>query len=207
MSGVHILGASGHGRVVLSALRSKGADVLGFYDDAPELCGLIVDGLPILGRLDDLGLSSNMQAIIGIGACMIRKAVAFRFAGVSWAIATHASSWIDPLCTVAPGSVVCAGAVVQVGAQIGAHSIVNTGATVDHDCRIGNFVHICPGVHLGGSVEVGECSWIGIGSRVIQGISIGNNVMVAAGATVVRDIPDNAVVMGTPARSARYQPC
>lgn len=207
MSGPYILGANGHGKIVLSVLRSKGTDVLGYYDDASELCGAIISGLPVLGRLEDFGQMPGAQAIIGIGDCRIRMMVASELPDALWAVAAHAQSWVDPLCTVGPGSVVCAGGVVQVDAQIGAHCIVNTGATVDHDCRIGNFVHICPGVHLGGNVTIGDGSWLGIGSQVIQGITIGKNVMVAAGATVVRDIPDDAVVMGTPARIVRYQPC
>ncbi|MBU4524547.1 MAG: acetyltransferase [Desulfomicrobium sp.] len=207
MSGTYILGANGHGRVVLSVLRSNGGDALGFYDDAPELSEAIISGLSVLGRLEDFGRLSGAEAIIGIGDCKVRRMVASKFRDILWAVAVHAHSWVDPLCTVALGSVVCAGAVVQVGAQIGAHCIINTGATVDHDCRIGNFVHICPGVHLGGNVTVGNGSWLGIGSQVIQGITIGKNVMVAAGATVVRDISDNAVVMGTPARIVRHQSC
>jgi sugar O-acyltransferase (sialic acid O-acetyltransferase NeuD family) len=205
MSGTYILGANGHGKVVLSILRSNRSDALGFYDDAPDLCGAIIAGLSVLGTLEDFARLSGAQAIIGIGDCKVRRMVASKFPNILWAVATHAHSWVDPLCTLEPGSVVCAGAVVQVYAQIGVHCIINTGATVDHDCRIGNFVHICPGVHLGGNVSVGDGSWLGIGSQVIQGIKIGNNVMVGAGSTVVRDIPDDAVVMGTPARIVRYR--
>jgi len=207
MNGVYILGANGHGRVVLSTLRSKGINALGYYDDAPEFCGAVISDLPVLGRLDDFGKLAGGQAIIGIGDCRIRRIVASKFPRTVWAVATHVRSSIDPLCSVGPGSVVCAGGVVQVDAHVGAHCIVNTGATVDHECRIGNFVHICPGVHLGGNVVVGDGSWIGIGSQVIQGITIGRNVMVGAGSTVIRNIPDHAVVMGTPARIMRYQEC
>lgn len=207
MSDVYILGAKGHGRVVLSTLRSNGIIALGYYDDAPEFFGTVISDLPVLGRIEDFGKLSGVQAIVGIGDCRIRRMVASKFHSTVWAVATHVRSWVDPFCTVGPGSVVCAGGVIQVDAHVGAHCIVNTGATVDHDCRIGNFVHICPGVHLGGNVAVGDGSWIGIGSQVIQGVTIGKNVMVGAGSTVIRDIPDYAVVMGTPARIVRYKEC
>ena len=88
---------------------------------------------------------------------------------------------------------------------MGCHAIVNTCASVDHDCLIGDFTHVCPGVHLGGNVHVGQDSWIGIGSQVIQGVRIGSNVLAGAGSTIIRDVPDNAVVMGSPARIVRYQ--
>jgi sugar O-acyltransferase (sialic acid O-acetyltransferase NeuD family) len=188
-------------------MRSNGINALGYYDDAPELAGVIISGLSVLGRIDDFGKLSGGQAIVGIGDCRIRKVVASKFPSTVWAVAIHAHSWVDPLCVLGPGSVVCAGGVVQVDVQVGAHCIINTGATVDHDSQLGNFVHICPGVHLGGNVAVGDGSWVGIGSRVLQGITIGKNVMVGAGSTVIRDIPDDAVVMGTPARIVRYQEC
>jgi sugar O-acyltransferase (sialic acid O-acetyltransferase NeuD family) len=207
MSGVYILGASGHGKVVLSILRSRGIEPLGFYDDAKELCAANISSLSVLGSLDEFGRLPGEQAVIGIGDCRIRRMVAEKFSDIVWVVATHVHSWADPLSAVGAGSVVCAGAVIQVDSQIGAHCIINTGASVDHDCRIGDFVHICPGVHLGGDVTVGNGSWIGIGSQVIQGMKIGDNVMVGAGSTVVRDIPDNAVVMGSPARIVRYQKC
>lgn len=207
MSGIYILGANGHGRIVLSTMRSNGINALGYYDDDPELAGGIISGLRVLGQIEDFGKVAGGQGIIGIGDCRIRRLVASKFPGIAWAVAIHTHSWVDPLCVLGPGSVVCAGGVVQVDVQVGAHCIVNTGATVDHDCRIGNFVHICPGVHLGGNVAVGDGSWIGIGSKVIQGITIGKNVMVGAGSTVIRDIPDHAVVIGTPARIVRFQEC
>ncbi len=52
-----------------------------------------------------------------------------------------------------------------------------------------------------GTDKVGDQRWIGIGSQVKQGISIGDGVIVGAGATVVSDIDDDSTVVGTPARS------
>ena len=78
--------------------------------------------------------------------------------------------------------------------------IVNTRAAIDHDCTIGAYSHVCPGTALAGSVTVGKHSWLGIGCQVRQGASIGSNVTVGAGATVVSDIQDGLTVVGTPAR-------
>lgn len=207
MSGIYILGANGHGRVVLSTARSSGIKALGYFDDDPELAEVIISGIPVLGPIEDFAKVSGGLGIVGIGDCRIRRLVASKFPNTAWAVTIHAHSWVDPLSVLGLGSVVCAGVVIQVDVQAGVHCIFNTGATVDHDCRIGNFVHICPGVHLGGNVSVGDGSWIGIGSQVLQGITIGKNVMVGAGSTVIRDIPDHAVVVGTPARIVRYQEC
>ena len=72
--------------------------------------------------------------------------------------------------------------------------------TVDHDCVIGDFVHIAPGVNLAGNVSVGDGSMVGVGTSVIPGIRIGKNCIVGAGSVVIEDVPDNSVVVGSPAR-------
>ena len=78
---------------------------------------------------------------------------------------------------------------VVILSDIGANSIVNTRAAVDHDCKIGETVHIAPGVTLSGNVRVGDRTHIGTGAVVIQGIFIGEDSLVAAGAVVCRDLP------------------
>ena len=87
---------------------------------------------------------------------------------------------------------------VQSNTQIGTRSILNTGCSVDHDSLLLKGVHICPGARLAGSVKVGPRSFIGIGSSIIQGISVGSDVVVGAGASVVRDV-GNLTVVGVPA--------
>jgi len=93
-----------------------------------------------------------------------------------------------------------AGAVLNPDVSVGAGGIINTGACVDHDCRLGEGVHVCPGVSLAGNVVVGDRAWVGIGSCVRQGVHIGRDVVVGAGATVITDIADGLTVGGTPAR-------
>ena len=95
---------------------------------------------------------------------------------------------------------VFAQAVVQPDSRIGEGAIINTAATVDHDCRLGGFVHISPGVHLGGGTQVGNGAWVGIGACTRQQIRIGKNAVVGAGAVVVKDISDGLTVAGNPAK-------
>lgn len=207
MNAAYILGAGGHGKVVLSTLRSAGIAVQGFFDEAPDLAGKIICGLPVFGNFDAFEDRHHSNAVIAVGNGAHRRMIASRFTFVTWIVAEHSRAWVDSTASVGDGSVVCAGAVIQPDTMIGVHCIINTGATVDHECRIGSFCHICPGVHLGGNVTVGEGSWIGIGSQVIQGVTIGQNVLIGAGSTVIRDIPDNAVAMGSPARVRRFSEC
>ncbi len=49
-------------------------------------------------------------------------------------------------------------------------------------------------------MEVGEGTHVGIGACVIQGIKIGKWATIGAGAVIIKDVPDGAVVVGNPAK-------
>ena len=94
------------------------------------------------------------------------------------------------------GEVVMQGAIVQSDACIGSHCIINTGASVDHECLIADYVHISPHCTLCGNVQVGEGTWIGAGSVVIPGVKIGKWSIIGAGSVVTKDIPDGVLAVG-----------
>jgi acetyltransferase EpsM len=77
---------------------------------------------------------------------------------------------------------------------------VNTAASVDHHCSIGDAVHIAPGVRLAGNVKIGQGAWVGIGATIIENVRIGDGAVIGAGSVVVEDIPDAVVAYGVPAR-------
>jgi UDP-perosamine 4-acetyltransferase len=95
------------------------------------------------------------------------------------------------------------GAIINASVQIGDGAIINTNATVDHDCLIGAGVHIGPGSALAGKVEVGREALLGVGTCVIPGVRIGARAIIGAGSVVVRDIPDDVTAMGVPARISK----
>jgi acetyltransferase-like isoleucine patch superfamily enzyme len=94
-------------------------------------------------------------------------------------------------------------AAVNSGTRVGRGAILNTGASIDHDCELGDFVHVAPGARLAGGVRIGAHAHIGIGSCVIQNLVIGSHAVVGAGAAVVRSVEEGAVVGGVPARPLR----
>ena len=92
-----------------------------------------------------------------------------------------------------------AGSILAPRASVGHGVIINHGAVVDHDCRLGDFVHVAPLASLSGAVEVGHQPLIGAGARVLPGVCIGHGAVVGAGAVVVNDVQPGSVVVGAPA--------
>jgi len=114
--------------------------------------------------------------------------------------AIHPSAVISASVRLGDGVMIAANATINPMAEIGRGVICNTSSSIDHECIIGDFAHIAPGVVLCGNVNVGRSTFIGANSVVRQGINIGSNVTIGAGTVVVKDIPDNAIVVGNPAR-------
>ena len=194
MEQINLYGASGHGKVIKDIIEAMGKKTGCFYDDAPTLS--CIDGVQVL-RAGESPIESPV--IVSIGDNRARKCVAGRL-DAEFAVAVHPSAIVSPSATIAEGSVVMQGAVVQADARVGRHCIINTAASVDHECVIADYAHISPHATLCGRVEVGEGSWIGAGAVILPGVKIGKWCVVGAGSVVLGDIPDGAVAYGNPCR-------
>lgn len=198
-----VIGAGGHGKVVIGLLQELGFKVSMVLDDDPRKWGTTILSVPVKGPIKELVGTQVSRAILGIGENRTRLQVAKDNKDLHWISAVHPFSWVHPSVQIGEGSVVFAGCVIQPDTIIGKHCIINTGATIDHDCRIADGVHIAPGSRLAGNVVIGEGSFLGVGVSVIPGCSIGRGTIIGAGATVTGDIPDLVVAVGTPARPIR----
>jgi sugar O-acyltransferase (sialic acid O-acetyltransferase NeuD family) len=203
MKRIAIIGASGHGKVTADAALLSGWDDVAFFDDIlPE--NESVGAWKVKGKSNML-LSDNTsfdEVIVAIGDNAVRLEMqqVLENKGIPIATIIHPASSVSTYTQIGAGSVVFAGAVINAYARVGRCCIVNTGSSIDHDCVVADGVHISPGAHLGGGTYVGKTTWIGIGAVVRQSITIGERVMVGAGAAVVNDIEPGLIVAGIPAR-------
>lgn len=195
-----IYGAGGHGNVVLDIAEQLRLPVLFFRDKAATFQQKFW-GYPVIGEAQMGTASPQVNYIVAIGDNANRKNIVNSI--LTEAIFTsllHPKTSVSPRATIGTGTVLTAGSVVNPGAVIGKHCIINTNAAVGHDCQLNDFVHIGPNAALAGQVAVGEGTWVGLGSSVLQGVTIGCWCVIGAGAVVLNDVPDGATVVGNPGK-------
>lgn len=188
---VIVLGAGGHARVLLDALKLRKKKILGVTDMRPSQVDKKRTRAELLGT-DNAVFSYDPKRVLlvnGLGSVGVPSARAelyrkFAKRGYRFLQLVHPSAVIAPDVVLGEGVQVMAGAVVQTGTVIGDNVIINTKASVDHDCRIGSHVHIAPGVVLSGGVTIGDKSHIGTGAVIVQAVSLPARTFVKA-ATLV----------------------
>lgn len=196
-----ILGAGGHGKVVVDLAQRVGYQVIGFLDDSPTKKNVF--GFEVLGDLNKMEeYCGEVEFVIALGSGKDRRELD-QSNQVQWATLIHPTACIGMEVKIGEGTVVMANAVINSATTIGRHCIINSGSVVEHDNIIGNYTHISPNVTLGGNVEVGENCHLGIGSVVRNGLGVTGESVVGAGAVVVKNITIRGTYIGVPARCIR----
>lgn len=83
---------------------------------------------------------------------------------------------------------------------IGKHARIGHGVYIGHNCKVGQRTIIVDGAIMGGSSEIGDDCWVGLNATIRNGIKICDNVMVAMGAVISKDITEPGIYVGAPAR-------
>jgi sugar O-acyltransferase (sialic acid O-acetyltransferase NeuD family) len=203
-----IWGATGQSLVLEEILRNE-FDILAFFDRMPVQTP--IPGVPIFEGIDGFNEwkthhrpEGPIHFIVAIGGDrgfdrlgIHRQLQSSDLRPVN---AIHPSAFVAYNALLSEGVQLLANSSVCVRASLGTSVIVNTAASVDHECVLEDGVHIGPGAKLAGCVAVGEYSFIGTGAVVLPRIRIGKNCIVGAGSVVTRDLPDHVVAYGNPCK-------
>ena len=203
---VVIIGAGGHAKVIADIIEKSGDEIVGFLDDNKEIGTTIINEYKVIGDLNNrftmAVTKENLEFIIAIGDNKKREEISHS-PNLKFYTAIHPSAQIGLDVRIEEGTVVMANVCINSSARIGKHCIINTGAIIEHDNIIEDFVHISPNTSLGGTVKIGESTHVGIGSIVKNNITICKNCTIGAGAVVVKNILEEGTYVGVPARERK----
>jgi sugar O-acyltransferase (sialic acid O-acetyltransferase NeuD family) len=202
-------GATGHAKVLRECIRHDGYELAALFDNNRDVKPPFADVPLFFGQEGFLrwraglpsGESFGCLAAIGgeRGSDRLEIQAYLQEQGLTPIVARHPTAFVASGTRLGPGAQILAHATVCVDVEIGAACIVNTAASVDHECRLGDGVHVGPGARLAGCVTVERLAMVGTGASVLPWLRIGEGAVVGGGAAVIRDVEPYTVVAGNPA--------
>lgn len=203
---IYILGAGATARETLNIYKNVGKfeEVGGFIEENCKNEGLKIHGKSVIDASRIPSLPKDTIFIGAMGSPKRKKWIEeIEQKGFKFDSLIHPSATIGDSVNIDKGCIIYPGVIFTCDIKIGRHSIINIGTTINHDSIIGDFVTIGPGVNIPGNVKIGDECWISVGVKIINKISIGKGSFIGAGAVVTKDIPENVLAVGVPAKPIR----
>jgi len=200
-----ILGAGGHAVSVANVALSCGYKIQYFVDKKQK--GLDFLGCKVIGELAELENAESFAYAIAVGDNAVREVVYTELVAVRpnlyFPPLVHSSAVISFFTDIGDGTVVMPNAVVGPNSKVGNFCLINTKASIDHDCVMLDYSSLAPGAVTGGKVTIGRRSAISIGATIKHGISIGDDSIVGANSYLNQDLISNQIAYGSPAKQVR----
>lgn len=200
-----ILGAGGHAVSVANVAISAGYLVRSFVD--PNKGGQNLLGINIVSDISKVVRFGTGQVAIALGDNAARERVyqdlQSRYPNLHFPVLVHRSATVCSFTEIGPGTILMPGAIAGPNSRVGKFCIINTRASIDHDCTMLDFSSLAPAAVAGGKVHIGMRSAISLDAVIKHGLKIGNDSVLGASSYLHTDMPDNHVAYGTPARLVR----
>jgi sugar O-acyltransferase (sialic acid O-acetyltransferase NeuD family) len=207
---VIIFGAKGIARPALEIFNSNEVVVYGFLDEDEKLHGSEINVVSVLGNPEDDGflklIGQKCEAFVAIDDNKYRQFIVKMLNDrrkTQPINAIHNSAYISTDAEIGHGNFINAKVNIGTAAKIGSHGIFHTGATIDHQAVLEDFVQVGAGSIINSGVKIGKGAFIGSGAVVISGVTIGKNARVGAGSVVISDVAEDETVFGNPAASIK----
>ena len=212
MDKIAIFGAGGFGREVLEQIHDinnieNRFEIVGFFDD--DQSKKEIHGYPLLGGIEEINKwETDLGLVVAIGTPRIKKVIIERIKNlhISYPTIIHPSVMIGDrkYVKIGKGCIICPASIITTDVIIGDFVTLNLACTVGHDTTIKDYSAFMPTCNISGEVVIGESVYCGTGTKIINQKVVHDNVIIGAGAVVVKDIPANTVVAGVPARFLKY---
>ncbi|MFC7436649.1 acetyltransferase [Hydrogenophaga bisanensis] len=200
-----VFGAGGHAVSVMNVALSAGYKVKHFIDERKQ--GSSLFGHNIIGNIAELNDLTAFNYAIAVGDNYLREKIYRELTKISSNLyfppLIHSSAVISLFCEIGDGVVIMPKAVIGPNCKVGNFCLINTQSSIDHDCEMSDYSSLAPASATGGFVRIGLRSAISIGAVVKHGIRIGDDCVIGANSYLNKDLPNNLIAYGTPARQVR----
>lgn len=203
-----IVGAKGFAKEVLEVVHQLNQlDQLVFYDDVNvETPEKLFGQFPILKTVEQASIylkTIDNKFTIGVGNPVLRKKLYDKFT----ALGGQFTATISPLAIlgsynvkIGEGVNILSGTTFSNSVYIGRGCLIYYNSIVTHDCTISDFVEISPNVTMLGRCSIASFTQIGANSTILPDVKIGKNVIIGSGSVVTKNVPDNCMAFGVPAK-------
>jgi len=167
MKEIILIGAGGHGRVVLDTILSNpkaNIKVIGFLDDGDieEIAGI-----KKIGNISEWKKYKDKKFHIAIGNNSFREKLAKEIGEERLITIVHKTAYVSNMSEIRKGSYIGAMVIVNPKSKIGKCSIINTGSIVEHDCEIGDYAHLSYRILVGSESKISAMTMIDMG-RILE---------------------------------------
>ena len=143
----------------------------------------------------------NYEVLVAVGDPNDRKKIVENLPlDTKYLTLIHPSAVISKFVEIWEGSIITPGAIITCDIKIGKHAHINLHTTIGHDCVIGDYFTSAPGVKISGKCHIDDCVYFGTNSAIREKINVCKNVTIGMGAIVVKDINEEGIYIGSPAK-------
>jgi len=207
-----VYGAGTYGQIYAKYLEDE-YFIHGYIDDNPTLIGQTINGIKVLGNriysIELLKANPDLDIFVPIGDNNLRHKLMciYNELGFNTPSFIHKNANIDNSVEIGNGVYVLPGTNIMPFTKILDYTMISMGVNIAHHTLIEEGCFFSLGTNIGASINIRHKAYIGIAATLMTGVKeIGANSLIGAGSTVIRDVPENAVMIGSPARVLRYQP-
>ena len=216
MRKVAILGGLGNAAVIAAAIEharrmnATDLEVAGFLNDREDV-GHMIDMFPVIGKTSDakrlldegywfintiLRIDGNRERIAMFESLQIPDDRLVTF--------VHPMAYVAPSVQLGAGCIIMPNVSMSPGTRLGKGCLMMAGSMMGHDNIVGDFCHIAAQAAVGSYLTIGKGVHIGLNATVKENLTIGNYATLGAGAVLTKNIGENEIWAGNPAKFLRY---
>lgn len=207
-----IIGAGKYGQVYATYLMEEGINIVGFLDDDISTHNQKINNIPVLGSVELLSTLKDSHGIEAVYCPLGNNYLRVKFLKEAKSLGYKTPSYIHKSTNISPNVIIGDGVYILLGTNIMPDTIIHDyvmismNVNIAHHTTLHTGVFLSTGCNFGASIEAEPYTYCGIGSTIMTGIhSLGQNCLIGAGSVVIKDVPDNAIVAGVPAKIIKYK--